>query len=613
MTKFFTPTFSVIFVLISASITYGQAGSRARIDSLLQVMKSESDQLKKGFLYLDVAEAHVPSSMDSLIFYSKSACREIIWPKKPSAKQQKIIKQIFARANNNIGYAYSIQGRNVEALSYYNKALKIFEELNDIDGISKLSNNIGGIYRFAGNFKEAEKLYVKGLALLKGTNDSLGVAVFENNLGAVYKNLGNHSKALTHFKNSERIRRKLNDENGLASTLNNMGSLYQKTQKLDSAAQCFVESLALVTKTNNLMGITHAGINLGELEMLRGHYQIALKLGKESMNAAQKIKSITGIIDASEFLSNVYKQMRNFEKAFEMQKIYIENTKKVNEEELDRELILSELKNEFDKKAVLAKKENEKKTALAQKQKEVQQSIIFATIIVFTLVIVFIIVLYKRLKATREQARIIEKQNNDRKVLLQEIHHRVKNNFQIISSLLKLQTYSEDNPVVEKAFNGAINRIHAMSIVHEIIYKQDTFSNLSTRSYLNSLIENLKNSFDHESVELEVISVEDSLSIEQFIPIGIIINELITNSFKHAFPNQTLSPKISINLNKQGEEFELLYKDNGIGGVQSKLKESFGMGLIETMVDQLSGKMEVSTSDEWATIFSIKFEQSEKS
>lgn len=612
MTKFYFLIIHFIFVLVCASVTHAQNDSRVKIDSLLKLTLKEKDPIKKSHLYLDISELNAPNGLDSLVFYAKKACRAVSWPKNPTKEQSETIKRIFASANNNIGYAYSSQGRNTESISYYNKSLKLFKELNDIESIAKTLNNIGVLYKYAGNYKEAKKLYTEGLNMLKGSNDSLGIGMFENNLAVIYKNLGDNKAAIKHYKVSEMIRRKINDQNGLAATLNNIGVYYKDLKKLDSAAYYFNKSMDAVIATNNLQGISHAGNNLGEVEFLRGNYERALALANQSMAAGKTINSIPGIMESAELLTKIYHQKRDFEKAFEMQKIYVENLDKVNKEELNRELIKTEIKSDFEKKAALEQIKNEKKIALAEKQKENQQSLLYGTIFFIILILVFIIVLIKRLKATREQARIIEKQNNDRKVLLQEIHHRVKNNFQIISSLLKLQTYSEDNPVVEKAFNGAISRIHAMSIVHEIIYKQDTFSSLSPRSYLNSLIENLKNSFDHKSVELEVISVEDSLSIEQFIPIGIIINELITNSFKHAFPNQTISPKISINLNKQGEEFELLYRDNGIGCVQTKLKESFGMGLIETMVDQLSGRMETSTSDEWGTIFSIKFEQSDK-
>ena len=188
-------------------------------------------------------------------------------------------------------------------------------------------------------------------------------------------------------------------------------------------------------------------------------------------------------------------------------------------------------------------------------------------------------------------------------------HHRVKNNFQIISSLLRLQTYNENNPSVNNAFQGAINRIHAMSVVHEIIYKQGSFSGMSAKKYLESLVNNLKQSLPNDHLVIDIEAFENELEMEQFIPIGIIINELITNSYQHAFEPNNEAPRIAISLVKEGNKVQLMYKDNGIGFIQGESESSFGMDLIETMVEQISGEITKSSEDEWQTVFIIQFEK----
>src|SRR5690606_34421943 len=186
------------FALFSVFSAFAQTSSDTKIDSLLFASNNEKDPIEKGFLLLELAEAHTPNDMEKLIYYSKRACKEH-FPAHRTKEDERQIKEIYGRANNNIGYAYNIQGRHVEALSYYNKALSIFKEIKDNDGISKLYNNIGGIYKVAGEFKKAEKLYLEGLALLEGSNDSLSIAIFENNLGLIYKNLGDSERAIKHF------------------------------------------------------------------------------------------------------------------------------------------------------------------------------------------------------------------------------------------------------------------------------------------------------------------------------------------------------------------------------------------------------------------------------
>src|SRR5690606_18638289 len=159
----------------------------------------------------------------------------------------------------------------------------------------------------------------------------------------------------------------------------------------------------------------------------------------------------------------------------------------------------------------LSKKESEKKLEIAAQQEKIQNYFTFGVVFILILVILFIFILAKRLRTLREQKETIEKQNNERKGLLQEIHHRVKNNFQIISSLLKLQSYNHKNKVVADAFNGAINRIHAMAMVHEIIYKQGTFTGISAKVYLTSLVDNLKVSFANDKLNIQVDAFENDL------------------------------------------------------------------------------------------------------
>src|SRR5690606_32682188 len=157
----------------------------------------------------------------------------------------------------------------------------------------------------------------------------------------------------------------------------------------------------------------------------------------------------------------------------------------------------------------------------------------------------------------------------------------------------KLQSYNHKNKVVADAFNGAINRIHAMAMVHEIIYKQGTFTGISAKVYLTSLVDNLKVSFANDKLNIQVDAFENDLDSEHFIPIGIIINELITNSYQHAFNELKVDPAISIILRKEGKMVELVYKDNGKGYAETESVDAFGMDLIRTMVEQLSGEITV--------------------
>jgi two-component sensor histidine kinase len=225
------------------------------------------------------------------------------------------------------------------------------------------------------------------------------------------------------------------------------------------------------------------------------------------------------------------------------------------------------------------------------------------------MLLVIILIITLRLKTVREKNKIIEKQNDERKLLLQEVHHRVKNNFQIVSSLLRLQSYTVNDESVTKTFNEAITRINAMAIVHDIIYRQEEFSNISNKLYLNKLVEGLERTVIDRNIHFQVDADENPLEIETLIHIGIIINELVINTIKYAFPKNFDKSAISISLTRQADRYCLVYKDNGVGINPELKKDSFGMELIETIIEQLDGTIEMKKETSWNTAIHITFKE----
>lgn len=601
----------ILFIGFTFFIGHAQ---KSNIDSLKRELVSVSDPMKQSKIYIRLSEIFGNQHPDSVIYYSFKAEKLIIRNQLFQKKaQQKSAIEIVATAYNNIGFAYSMQGKLKEALKFQRKSLKLWEQLGDGENHSMVLNNIGVLYRTAGDFKMAEVYYNKALKTMKKQKDTLGVALCLNNLGGIYKEQGNYDKALESYNVALNLRTIKNEQNGRASTLNNIGALFKTLNQLDSASFYFQKSLDIVTQLGNIRGISHASYNLAGIKFEKGSIAEAKVLGEASLETAQQINSITNIIQSAELLIKIYQSLGDWENTSKMQSLYIANTEKIKKEELDRELIKSEYKSEYEKQSAINKKETERKIAEKTHQGQIRNFLLGGTLTFLIVLIVFALVLNKRLKILKEQKAIIEKQNNERKGLLQEIHHRVKNNFQIISSLLRLQTYNENNPSVDNAFQGAINRIHAMSAVHEIIYKQDSFSGMSAKKYLESLIENLRTSLANDHLSIEIEAFDSELELDQFIPIGIIINELITNSYQHAFPAGYHQPKIHIKLSKVGGNVQLVYKDNGIGFTLKKSESSFGMDLIQTMVEQISGKLRKDSEGEWNTMFIIQFEKDQTS
>lgn len=207
------------------------------------------------------------------------------------------------------------------------------------------------------------------------------------------------------------------------------------------------------------------------------------------------------------------------------------------------------------------------------------------------------------------QYNIISKQNEEKTVMLKEIHHRVKNNLQIITSLLRLQSRELENPEAIAKFKDATHRVIAMSMIHEKMYQNDHLSTLGLKEYLHDLSSDLVSSYQSGyPVTLNITCDIDSIGLKSIVPLALILNELISNSLKYAFDDYD-DCSITISFTRyQNNKAKLLYKDSGTWKPPSR-QGSFGLDLIDSLTNQLEGSMELKTYPE--TVFEIIFKPQE--
>lgn len=214
----------------------------------------------------------------------------------------------------------------------------------------------------------------------------------------------------------------------------------------------------------------------------------------------------------------------------------------------------------------------------------------------------------------KEQATIVQHESQmemDLKLkskLLTEIHHRVNNNLQIISGLMSLQIESENDEKLTTSLNLTQNRINAIASVHKIIYGSPNLLFVNLNQIFNSILLNLKLIYlkENPNIELrELIEEGLEMDLDRAIPIGLILNELVSNSFRHAFTKEDKG-MIEVSLGRLGEEFVLVVKDNGLG-LEREWSESKGIGimLVKNLVKQLKGK--ISFDGQKGTYVEIKF------
>lgn len=213
----------------------------------------------------------------------------------------------------------------------------------------------------------------------------------------------------------------------------------------------------------------------------------------------------------------------------------------------------------------------------------------------------------------RYENKSIELEKNYKKIqnLIHEIHHRVKNNMQIISSLLNLQMYETDDEKIKNALNNTKNRIQSMALVHSKLYGNETIELIKIKEYIENLFENISESFMLKSKKIDLnIELEEyfQLNIDTTIPIGLILNELMTNSMKYAFLT-VKNPSITISIAKVEKIYHIKYCDNGLGFEIEKVKHGFGTELIQLLIDQLRGKITYSNAEN--SCYKLQFKEAE--
>lgn len=215
---------------------------------------------------------------------------------------------------------------------------------------------------------------------------------------------------------------------------------------------------------------------------------------------------------------------------------------------------------------------------------------------------------------TRSLSLQVNQLMEDKEMLIKEIHHRVKNNLMIIASLLNMQSYYIKDEEAKAYFKESENRAQSMALIHERLYRTGDLQNVELGDYITSLAKDLFGTYvtnpDKVKMEIEVENVK--LHIDSMIPLGLIINEVVTNTLKYAFPEDKTGTLI-IKFYKKGNEFFLTVKDDGVGipkDFDIEKSDSLGMQLITNLTQQLDGELEIIKSP--GATFNIKFPEREK-
>jgi len=208
---------------------------------------------------------------------------------------------------------------------------------------------------------------------------------------------------------------------------------------------------------------------------------------------------------------------------------------------------------------------------------------------------------------------VIKETLKEREIILKEIHHRVKNNMQIISSLLSLQAAQATEPETVEMLNASQGRIRSMALIHEQLYSSGSLAKIDFARYVESLIAHLQGTFDVDPDAVTItVDVKDTyLGVDTAVPCALIVNELVTNCLKHAFPGATRGTVSVVTHPTNAWTYELIVADTGVGfprDLDFRATASLGMQLVNALVGQLDGMITLDRTK--GTAFNISFKRS---
>lgn len=545
---------------------------------------------------------------------------------------------------------------NEAALDVAREGLAFADSVGDSLVMVMFYEQLGQIQLALGNRPAALKEFQDQLAMAEAVNDSMRMAMTYYSLMDVYLQMEEYeaSKELGH--KAIQLHQSVTGKDIFYDAYNAMGLIYGELDRRDSAIYFLKRSLNIgegsihpITKVSRLKNLVHAYFLEGQIDSLKPHlneglqiaeeleftqglillYEIqanvlvkenkidaALVVGHKGLKLSQKSNYKDGYKVMGRVLSEAYEQKRNYAKALEMHKLYVQYKDTLALEENIREISRIEVEYQYAREAELDSIHNAQLVAAAEAETVIQaqrNSYLWIGLVIVLLLAGLGYFLYltsrRKNQLIASQKSAIEKQDQEKKILLKEIHHRVKNNLQVVSSLLELQSLELDDPNTIVAVEDGQNRVKAMALIHEMLYQNEDLSLIDFPEYARQLVKQIASIFpDGRSLEWEIQSETESLDIDTAIPVGLIMNELLTNIFKYVLPGGN-GAKVMIQLKQpSSEDFQLDVRDNGPGlpeGFDLSKAQSLGLRLVRNLARQLYGSVEYHYDD--GANFSISF------
>jgi len=630
-------------LLISLLSLQSQAQNQRIKDLKHTYSDSDNDSIKVATL-VELTREYLSVYPDSLKYFAKELSKFQNNPDLPQARRN---------VTNTLGIYYYFQGNYDSSIYYFQQSYELAKEANDERAMSQIAINLGAIYSASGDREGALQTFFDQLNYYeeKDEVDSLQMAIVLTNIGTSYYYLKNYVKALeygqkalvferdpngritllqnlglAHIETAEKdsalyyYRKAYKQSTELNSTLNIglsaklIGDYYSETQQYDSAKRYLEKGVKLLEPLEYKMETGRSYATLGDNSYETKNYNEALDYHNKALQIFREVGTKNEIAEVQYKMSNDLSAIGRYKDAFDL----LHQSKVLGDSLFSNRT--AEAVGEMEVKYETEKKEKElalQTARLSQKELELSKQQLFRNVAVagaFLLGVVALVIYQIKTKSNKvisTKNEQLGKSLSEREALLKEIHHRVKNNLQIIASLLYLQSDESENRDVRRLLEEGQGRVRSMALIHQKLYENDDLKHIPFEEYMKELIGEIKLSFGDrvKDVKLEIEAEGIFFDVDTAVPLGLIINELSTNAFKYAYAKMIGGGVFKVALKKDAKDYRLIVSDNGPGIPDQVLNttqsSSLGLRLTRMLSEQLEGEYNFTNTS--GTSFELKF------
>lgn len=490
-------------------------------------------------------------------------------------------KRRLARALDYVHLLHRQLGNLEEASKYYFRALAIFEGLGRRDDLAASYAQEASLLMMEGQFQQSIDEYLKSLEIYQQLQDTFMINVIRVNLGETHRLYEKYDSSAFFLKKALEDNYS-EDEIVAGYASGNLGMVYYALDRLDSARVFLEQSISILEPLGDLYSVAVYEFELGKVLVAQGE-KIA---GEEKMLKAYEVALQEGlkeqVRDFSEHLADYFAGNEDYRVALAYQRQY--ETYKDSLINIDNVRKVEQLRGQHQ----VEQRESEI-TFLSELNKS-QRTTLWVIGSGSVMLLVLLGLLYRNNQEKKKANVALARREKEKSLLLQELNHRTKNNLNMISSLLNLQSNElGDAPAAEAVRQGRY-RVDSLALIHQKLYKED-YSSIHMEQYLQELLEHLNESFDPD-VTMDATIIPEAMKVDRAIPLALIVNELVTNALKYGkAPNG--DSLIRVSLEAVEADYRLCIRDNGPGMSEPQIDElsSFGLKLIYSLTDQLDGTL----------------------